>query len=451
MEQRYIWHPRPINIWVAINPCNRLQAHVLDQLRGRLEAHGCRFVQIPQEETPLGDRVRLAIGFGLRLREEVRPTTVYGRLPKPRGMVLMITTVPNLPDENLFHLARGQLLRKAGHIGIVIEGDADGTQVRRTLWGSMAGNYRLLEGDESEIFDNLALRILAHAGAEKVTFHEGDDAAFISWEEWATSPVHRDIAEAARALGAAGLIEDVVPLEKYGSGEQVREVLGFLNRAALGEGMRSQLDPDLRMMGVTTTGGGKVNVSPDPADGHIVPIAQLTWRGYLRALPRGCPVSYRAPSVEAHENGMVYLAGALLNAGVVDGFDSFLAFLRDHFSRHERIDILPEGMEPKVLAIEHFHRQPKEGGIRKSAQVEIVYPDRERFPEVDFPCGVREAELHLLSALFRSKAFRTRGRLDKVLVAILPGHGCVALYGGPRRELTDFLVNYIEWEEVRRV
>jgi len=451
LPQRYIWTPRPVNIWVAINPCNPLQLHILDQLRGRLEEHGCYFVRTPQERTPLGNRAQLAIGFGVNLREEVRPATVYGRLPKPRGTVLMITTTHQLPEGSLFDLARGQLLRKAGHIGIVAEGDPEGQTVRRMLWASMAGNYRLLEGSATEIFDNLALRILAHAGAEKVNLHEGDDETRISWEQWAASPVHRDIAEAARALGAAGLIEDEVPLGKYGSERQVREVLGFLNRAALGEGMRSQLDPNLRVMGVTTTGGGKVNVSPDPANGHIVPIAQLTWRGYVRAVPRGCPIPYNAPSVEAHENGLIYLAGALANVGVVNDFDGFLEFLHDHFSRHERIDILPEGTEPKVLAVEHFHRQPRPGGVHAPGMVEVVYPDAGRFPKIDFPCGVREAELHLLSALFRSPAFRSRGRLEKVVVAVLPGHGSVALYGGPRRELTDILTNQIEMEDVGRI
>jgi len=63
---------------------------------------------------------------------------------------------------------------------------------------------------------------------------------------------------------------------------------------------------------------------------------------------------------------MVYLAGALVNAGLVDSFDGFLRFLKDHFAQHDHIDILPEGMQPKVLAIEHFHRQPQRGSIRRA-------------------------------------------------------------------------------------
>jgi hypothetical protein len=143
---------------------------------------------------------------------------------------------------------------------------------------------------------------------------------------------------------------------------------------------------------------------------------------------------------------MVYLAGALANAGIVNGLDDLLRFLQDHFARHDRIDILPGAMQAKVTAIEHFHRQPRMDSLKNPAQVEIVYPDEERFPRIDFPCGTRQPELQLLSALFRSQAFKERGPLDKVMIIVLPGHGSVALYGGDRQTLTDVLVNGMEME-----
>jgi hypothetical protein len=84
--------------------------------------------------------------------------------------------------------------------------------------------------------------------------------------------------------------------------------------------------------------------------------------------------------------------------------------------------------------------------------VELVFPNEERFPPIDFPCGVRPAELQLLSAVFRSQAFKQPGPLEKVVIAILPGHGSVALYGeGPREELTDILINGMEMESPIRV
>ncbi|UCC86882.1 MAG: hypothetical protein JSV81_18815 [Anaerolineales bacterium] len=449
--RQYVWQPRPINIWIGMNPFNNLQLHVLRALRARLEARGCIFVQVPGEETELGPVAHLGIGFGAKLREEIRPSAVYGRLPKPRGTALMITAVESIPETDLFDLARGQLTRKAGQIGILVEGDLEGTQVRRALWASMAGNHSLLTGQEDQIFDDLALRVQAHAGAEKVNLYEGDDELSISWEEWSKSPVHHDIAQAGRVLGKANIIEDKVVLDQYGSDNQAREVLRFLERSALGEGMRSQFEPALRVMAVTSTGGGKINVDPDPLQGQIIPISQLTWRGYIRAIPRGCPITFNAPSIETHENGLVYLAGALVNAGVVDSFDSFMHFLKSHFAQHERIDILPSGMTTKVMAIEHFHRQPRKGTIKDPGSVELVYPDEERFPRIDFPCGVRSAELQLLSALFQARTFREPGPMDKLVIAVLPGHGSVAAYGGPRQELTNMLTHGMEMDPPVRI
>ena len=447
----YVWEPRPINVWIGINPFNRLQLYVLEAIQRRLQARGCVFVHMPGDETELGPGVDLGIGFGANLREEISPSVLYGRLPKPRGTALMMTTVEELPQVDLFDLARGQLVRKSGHIGILVEGDRAGRTVRRALWASMAGNHAVLDGHQDDILDDLALRVQAHAGAEKINVLAGDAETDISWQEWAASRVHRDIAQAGRALGAANIIEDRVVLEHYGTDKQARDVLRFLERGALGEGMRSQIDAELRVMAVTTTGGGKINVDPDPMAGHIVPISQLSWRGYVRAIPRDCPISYNAPSIETHENGLVYVAGALVNAGLVDSFDSFMHYLEDYFAQHERIDILPPGMQPKATAIEHFHRQPKLGTIQDPSRVELVYPSVERFPPIDFPCGVRPAELQLLSAVFQAESFRRPGALDKVIIAVLPGHGAVAVYGGPRQELIDTLVNGMEMEPPVRV
>ena len=446
----FIWQPRPVNVWVAGEAFNSLEAHALAELRKRLEARGCVFVTTPDQATALGPVAHLAIGFGKSLEEEANPRRIYGRLPKPRGSVLMITATDRIPEDDLFAFARGQLLRKAAHMGITVEGDVQGTQARRALWAAMAGNYRLLEDKETAIFDSLALRAQANAGAQRVTSHEGDDETRLSWEQWCRSPLHSDIAQAAHALGSAGIIEDRVSLEQFGSSQQAGTVLRFLERAALGEGMRSQLDPALRIMGVTASGGGKINVSPDPMAGHVVPISQLTWNGYVRALPRGCPIIYAAPSVETHENGMIYLAGAVVNAGLVSGFESFLQFLADHFARHERIDILPSGLQPTVLAIDHFHRHPDKASIDQ-AKVEIVSPDRAVFPEIDFPCGVRESELNLLSAVFQAKSFRARGPLAKTVIAVLPGHGSVAISGASRQELTDILLHGINMGQVAGV
>jgi hypothetical protein len=108
-------------------------------------------------------------------------------------------------------------------------------------------------------------------------------------------------------------------------------------------------------------------------------------------------------------------------------------------------------MNAKITAVEHFHRQPRLDSIKDPAQVEITYPDEERFPKIDFPCGTRPAELQLLSTLFRAKTFREGGPLDKVIIAVLPGHGSVAFYGGLREVLTNTLINGMEMEQPTRI
>ncbi len=449
---RYVWQPRPINVWLSMQPGGPLQGLILEGLRSRLLAKGCIFVDDPRQSTDLGPVPHLAIGFAEGLEQEFSPFEIYGKLPKPRASVFMMTIVDQIPDVDLFDLAREQLVKKASHFGAVFEKSDDGVGFRRVLWASMAGNYRILTGEPAKIFDDLALRVLTHASSEKVNFPEGtDEDPQLTWEAWAASSVHGDIADAARRLGEAGIIDNEVYLNDYGSTEHVKTVLRFLERGALGEGMRSQLDPELRLMGITTTGGDKVNVSPDPMLGQIIPIRKLTWTGYVQAVPVGCPVRYAAPSIETHENGLIYLAGALINAGVVNSYDGFLQYLREYFAGNRTIDILPAGMQPKVTAIDHFHMQPKVETIKTPERVELVSPDRDRFPEIDFPCGVREGGLQLLSAVFRSKTVIKPGAFDKLVIVVLPGHGSVALYGGPRQELTEALVNGMEMEEVRRV
>src|SRR5574341_1463258 len=170
----YIWRPNPFNVWVGIPPHNRLQRHVLEAVRERLEARGCLFVETPDQPTELGPVAQLGITFGRDLEEEISPLAVLGKMPKPRGMMLAVNTAERIPNLPLFDLARGQLVRTAGHIGVLVEGNLDGAPIARALWASMAGNNRLLEGREDEIIDHIALRVQAHVSAEKVTNYDGD-------------------------------------------------------------------------------------------------------------------------------------------------------------------------------------------------------------------------------------------------------------------------------------
>jgi hypothetical protein len=105
-----------------------------------------------------------------------------------------------------------------------------------------------------------------------------------------------------------------------------------------------------------------------------------------------------------------------------------------------------------VTVIDHFHCQPVEGSFKEPERIEVVFPDGARFPEIDFPCGVREAELHLLSGLFQSEFFKADEALNgKIIIVVLPGHGLVAVSDCSRAELTDSLINRMEMEEIVRV
>lgn len=443
-----------------MNPCNELQQYVLREITERLEDEtvGCHFVSLPTtKQGVINPDLRLVVGFSESLQGELPPDVLFGRIPKPRNnvMVLTITTLPNIPEgEDIFDLTRTNLAKKASHFGILVEGKPEKRKIERAIWSSMVGNFSVLEGDQNEILDNLSLRIQAYAGAEKVNNCEGDDVNGVLWREWTASGVHSDIPEAGLILGQAGIIEDKLDLVELASPKQARAILSYLNQGNLSEGMRSQLDPDLRIMAITATGGRKVQVSGDPLSGEIVGIGKLTKDGVLIALLKDCPSNFRGfsrPSVEAHQNGMIYLAGALVNAGHCHDLDSFWCAFQTHLSLSETVPILPKGLEHKATCIEHFHRQPKKGTVKNPERVEIVYPDRNRFPEVEFPCGTREEEWQILSALFNSECFSKPGPLDKVIIVVLSGHGSIAVSGGKREELLDVLVNGMEMEEPVRI
>ena len=288
-----------------MEPLCPLQEHILARLKEYFEEIGCLFVDDPKTATSLGPVAHCGIVFGRDREEEVDPMVRLPMMPKPRGRVLCINTFEKIPEDlPRFDVGREQIVRKACHTTFTAEGDPQGTGFNRVLWASMPGNNVILHGTQDELIRALGIRILAHCGAGKVNEHVSDIDPGFGWETWARSPIHADIASAARALGAAELIENEIPLREYASEGHVRNALRFLQRSAMGEGMRSQLDPQLRLMGVTTSGGNKIHVSPDANDGHSIPIRAISWDGYIRAIPSDCPVNFITPSVETHENAM---------------------------------------------------------------------------------------------------------------------------------------------------
>lgn len=438
----YIWHPNPIDFAVGRPPINDLQRAILSSLESRLTDENVlgRRVNIPTEDTSIHERPDMVVMFGNgEMNALIDPRELYIKLPEPRPLLLLVNTASKLPTVD-FHTARKQLVAAACHNGVIFEGDQDSDSVRKALWVSTQGNFKVIEGTAEEIFDNVVLRILTHYGASFVTERQDDQISQpFTWQDWVSSPIHTQMAKAAELLGDAGIIEDKVNLDRYAGIQHAAFILKALNRSALGESMRSILDFELGVMAITRSGGGKVKLSPNPNDGHLVPVARLTRNGYVVIRPKdGQVVTYPNGSVETFENGLVILASSLVQAGIVHTFPELVNWLDDAFSRSNTVDLIQNGQRPKVLNIDHFHKHV----VQANPSIEVVRPDPRVTPIIDHPCGSFEAAMALLSALFQSKIFTTPGTndMEKVVIASLPGHGSVAL-GGDRQALTNTILS----------
>ena len=444
-EKPYQWENNqyPFNFVVGREPSNPIQTEIFKELRSRLEEGtvGCQLVSTPDQETTLGSHAPMVMVFADGTLESIiRPSEVYLGLPEPRGMPLMINTVRELPSGIDFRFARDQLVRKAANNGVIVEENFE-----RALWISMQGNWMIVTGTPEQVLTNITERILTHYGVPMLNQKQDDESADFTWEDWAASGVHADISEAAKRLGEAGIIQDKVNLAKYADPLQARLIMTALNMSGeFGESMRSQRAL-ANVIAFTNSGAGKVKVNPNPKEGHLIPVTQLTEDGYIVAHPAGSPVNDRfKPSVETHENGLIYLAGALTQAGEVENFDQFLRYVENGFRDKGRIAIFPDGLASKVEYVDHFHGRPLD---YNPVKVVLVEPDFQRFPRLDFPCGSLPAARMAVGALLNLKLFRDPGPSEtplwgKVIVVSLPGHGSIAICDKSlsREEFTDILL-----------
>ena len=442
--------PTPFNIYVGLKPANSTQQIVLEKLQAELkDRFGCQFVNQPNQTTHLGSFTPMVMVFAEGLGCKVTPEQVWKKLPPPRGMPFMVTTVDPLPGRLDFDLARGQLVKKACNNGVIMAVNRAG-ELQEAFWASMQGNHMKIKGSPEEIYAEIALRAVAHYGAPMLTDRQ-ETTSPISWESWVQTGVYDQIAQAAQDLGGAGIIEDKVNLVKYDPIQGLK-IMAALNRVSgFGESMRALLTP-LGILAVTKSGGGKVNINRNPQKGHLVPISHLVKDGYTIAKFPDSPINHEVnPSVETHEAGLICLAAAAAQQGIVKDFDQFLQFIEYGFSSslNGQIKILPEGWLPKVAHIDHFHGHPDPEKIDPN-KVELVYPDEKRFPHLDFPCGSLWSARQVLSAFSQSETFTQPGLPttplnNKIIVAVLPGHGSVAVCGPEtsREELTNTIVNGI--------
>lgn len=440
-----VWNPGAVHFAVDFGPSNHLQAALLEQLTAALtdpKLGGSR-VAVPNRFTPIDQVPNAIIMFGPgHLDAKLNTVRRYLLLPHPKPPFLLVNTADSIPQID-FTRARRQLVAGSCNNGVIFEGDEAGEHVSGTLWASMQGNHMGLRKSHQELLDDVTWRILAHYGTRYITQRENGPAPF-TWADWAKSPIHFETATAAHQLGEAGVIQNRVELlQIYPDLLHVAGIEKALNKS-LGESMRAQVDEKLRAMGVTVSGGGKIEVSPNPQDGDLVPVTQLTPTGYRVAVAPGSPVKYENGSVETHEAGKIALYSALALAGIARNFPAAEAWLAHQFAEYGSVDIIPDGLIPMITVIDHSHHHVAE---YDPELIEVVQIDGRFYPQdLDFACGSQDAANATVSGFCHSDTFQNPGPPEdplkgKIAVVVeLGGHGIVVA-GRDRQRVTEALTN----------
>lgn len=449
-----VWKPRPFNIHVLRPPKTTAEKDVLAMIQDRLGLAGCIFVDHPHEKTDVADNAAMHIVFADGTYDSlIDPFSTYGILPKPKGRLFMVNVVDKLPEKVDFDFARGQLVKKSCHNGIVItEGGG------KIGWASMQGNYNLLSEKPENNFNNSALRMLYHYGAPMIS-KRYDVPSQIEWGSWVSSSVHKEMSKGARRLGDEGIIEDRVYFERYAPKLHARALEWIVNKT-LGESMRVSSKDGF--LAVTKSGGGKVNVSDDPKKGDLIPISHITSDGYVIAGLQGKPLLLRFnnSSVETREAAEIIIARQLLQKGEVKNFQDYNNRLKNNFDSQRFIPVtFKEGLSQN-LEIDHAHWHvdtkmtgssrfdlPVNGHIHK---IEVVFPDSSISPPVDGPCGSISARDQTFSALFKSRAMVQKSDLETTVFVNLPGHGYIAVSPRSREELTDMIITLYKEKLLRK-
>ncbi len=460
----YAWTYEPFKFSVGRQPHNPIQEEILAKLTAGLTSPelGNELVNLPRFAFLGREMPKMAIAFGQNTifeenREGLRD---YIRIKKPRPLLFLIDTVDKLPEKIDFDLARGVLVRGTSHNGAIFEVTKE-EGIKRVLWASTQGNYAVIEGPETQIMQDVIFRILAHYGATFVTQKQDarvSDGQILRWQDWRDAATHQATWEAAQILAQRKLIEDHVILEKYASPEHIRLIRLALDRSALGESMRGEWLSGLGVYVVTPSGGGKVDWNPDPEKGVLVPVSHLTPEGYSVITPLGMVDvvpnhKFVAGSVETHENLMVTTAFQLAQAGITPSYPAYMDWYNRHMRNERRVPVKQTNMR-SGLVIDHVHVHPEPGSVNSNI-LSLVRPDPRFFPDIDLPCGSLQAASALVSALEQDENFSTPGPEDhplreKVVAAVLPGHGMVFV-GENRQAVTHAILHGMKAKEPKWV
>lgn len=436
----------PITYALGSNPQTRLQDRMLERLqeyfrRPELRGDNC---ELPHKNTPPEERPRMVMVFGNgELGYRTNSYDIHRGAGNPPPAFMLINSVAHLPSHIDLTVARSQIVEAGAHCAVIGEGDE---KLQRALWVSTQGNWKLIEGSEEEILQNIAWRSQEHFASPKVsTRHdEGKRGHALDWRILASSPAFTNISEAAHLLGERGIIENEVDLRRFTKDERWAKLIAkAFNRNGVGESMRSEFDP-AGFLAVTKSGGGKVEVDRDPGKAHLTPVWAITPDGYIvpriTHLPKLSTLRIRGfgnGSVETHENVLLAIARLLAIQGY--NFEQFFYYVQNAFSKGAKfVPIQPEGL-PKLdrFDVDHAHWHT----LEHASYIKIARPNFKYFPMRDFACGTMHAAWAMISGFMELDEFHDPEALRKYVLGVeLPGHGYVFM-AADRQRLNQAIIS----------
>lgn len=445
------WKPdRPIDIFLPdnIGTVSHLHKSIIKSVAAQLGSRIYYSSPAKVVQNPDNSRVLVVCAEGKEdIHSEVRQ--LFKTLPGTKPLVFIIRTTDHIEEPASFVDGRGLLATGPANNGMLVE-----KHTGRYLRSSTQGNMNL-DSDMAK----LAMWFAIHNSAPSTTQRRDGQSLSIDWETWCklVASEHAKMSNAALTLGCRGLIDDKVDLSAFYnyrycdfSDPRLLETLPRLvGKEGYGESARFLFSQKTGVMLATRTGQGKVNVSKNPEDGHLVPVSGITKRGYLVRSPYGSPITYQNGSVETYE--MAKCLAYLDRKQRGFKYTNPQIFIKEISRTLEEYPFIPISGPDVVLpeiAIDHVH------GFVASVKEKwkerlLLVRQSPYFPKIDFPCGTDWSADMLFHTLFQIPQFRIQGAYQKplhdfILGAELWGHGIVLL-AEDREMLTEFMADGCEW------
>lgn len=444
------------------------------------------------------------------LEKQRLPGNLQGRHTKPREdkKAAFVFTTPSLPDnismenDTMSRWMRRLITRNPCHFGIVIEGEATATGLKkgaRAVVHSMEGNTQVItyrgekEGDEAVFIHAIAQRLRDQAGAHSVTHKEGIKLEEPTFEVWRTRPEVEGFTYASHLLATTGRLTDINLGEDVGV-IQKNAILRMIRQAGLTAGNLASVVRDFgewnAVLAMTETGIKKTKI--DPAKGEIIPIISLMPDGakylILKGLPKGHPRTIlRHPSwttfaevcesalsafrrgrmrdwvkdiakeavfidhpfsVEGLENAEALRFISLLERGIVNSLPEYLEYHTKELETYKEtgtIPFIPEGVEVAADAAIHTHDSyddHQEDPLIEVVSIEEADEDMQQLGFAHTPsCGTAESLVSLLVQIDRSyRIYGVPRNRKKIREVHMRGHGTYGWGYAGIRNLADRFV-----------